>query len=127
MENTDDLIGIIGLELLSGYFLGANQYIDRANYHAMTHLGVEFCRLWNVADHLRVGELFLRLAILRDLEDANLACASWGHSHKLREVVGEIVHHARFRQEERLGALFFVVDARPDHLEAALRLQLPRC
>lgn len=90
----------------------------------MTHLGVEFCRLWNVADHLRVGELFLRLAILRDLEDANLACASWGHSHKLREVVGEIVHHARFRQEERLGALFFVVDARPDHLEAALRLQL---
>ena len=29
MENTDDLIGIIGLELLSGYFLRENQYIDR--------------------------------------------------------------------------------------------------
>lgn len=90
----------------------------------MTHLGVEFYRLWNVADHLRVGELLLRLPVFRDLEDADLACPSRGQSHKLREVVCKIMHHACLRQEERVGALFFVVDARPDHLEAALRLQL---
>ena len=89
-----------------------------------TYLGVQLDWVGDVANHLRAGELLLRLAILGHLEHANLVRPTRRELDLLGEVGGEIVHGAGLGQEEAVRRLFLVMDTRPDDLETALRLEL---
>ena len=91
VENTDNLVGIIGFQFLGWNFLMCRQVsTSLSEVRHGTNLGIQIRWVWDISDHFRMRIFFLCFAVLADLKHADSACASGAEGNVFSQVLRDI-------------------------------------